>query len=445
MTMARSVSPTVIPIDAGSPKQSPPGRWVGACDAVLIYGCAAVLMFGVLAFGAVETWSTFILETGATALFAVWVVRQLGARTIRVSANALYLPAVGFFLAVGTQLVLHISAYPFVTQYEFGKYIAYGVFLFLGGECYREQSSARKIVLLFTVFGGLYAAFAIVQGLEGNGKLYWVRSPQYGGWIYGSYVHHGHYAGLIEMLVPLALIVGTSHLLRPAARGLVLFAGCVMAASIFLSAARGGMFAFLAEIVIAMVLLSLVSSRNRRKPVLPLLAMLALIALLVAIGSRGQVFARFGELNLLNRTAVLRDIAHMWTEKPVLGWGLGTFPTVYPRFRSFYTTANVNAAHNDYAQVLAEMGAVGAGLTLWFLVALYRKSRPHTWRWQTEWRRNLQFAALVGCTGILVHALGDFNLQIPANAAMFYFLAGIAASPRRPESDTEYLAWEWES
>ena len=445
MTMARSAPQTVIPIDASDAHQRAPRPWIHTCDTLLIYGCTAVLIFGVLAFGAVEAWSTFGLEAGATALFLVWVVRQLGAHRVRVSTHALYLPAIMFFLAIVAQLVIHLSAYPYITRYELGKYVAYGVFLFLGGECFREQAAARKIAMLLTAFGGLYAAFAIVQGLEGNGKLYWVRAPQYAGWIYGSYVHHGHYAGLVEMLVPVALVAGTGHLLRTPARALVLFAGCVMAASIFLSAARGGMLAFVAEIVVAVVLLSLVSSRNRQKPVVPLVAILVTIALFVAAASRGQVFARFGDVRLLDRTAVLRDISQMWKQKPVLGWGLGTFPTVYPRFRSFFTTANVNAAHNDYAQIVAEVGAVGAILALWFIVALYRKNRPHTWRWQTEWRRNLQFGALVACTGILVHSLGDFNLQIPANAAMFYFLAGIAASPRRPESEPENLEWEWES
>jgi len=36
-------------------------------------------------------------------------------------------------------------------------------------------------------------------------------------------------------------------------------------------------------------------------------------------------------------------------------------------------------------------------------------------------------AALIGCAGLLVHSLVDFNLQIPANAALFYVLAAVAS------------------
>ena len=43
-------------------------------------------------------------------------------------------------------------------------------------------------------------------------------------------------------------------------------------------------------------------------------------------------------------------------------------------------------------------------------------------------------AALLGCVGILVHSFVDFNLQIPANAALFYVLCAIAASPPLKES-----------
>jgi hypothetical protein len=41
----------------------------------------------------------------------------------------------------------------------------------------------------------------------------------------------------------------------------------------------------------------------------------------------------------------------------------------------------------------------------------------------------LTLACTLGFTGILVHSLFDFNLQVPANAAVFYVLCAIAAAP----------------
>jgi O-antigen ligase len=118
----------------------------------------------------------------------------------------------------------------------------------------------------------------------------------------------------------------------------------------------------------------------------------------------------------------------MFTHRPVLGWGLGTFPTVYPSYRTFYTNLFINEAHNDYAQLLVETGLLGFGLMLWFLICVYRRAMPTSRRWEFKWDGALSLAALLGCTGILFHSFVDFNLQIPANAAFFYLLCALAAS-----------------
>ena len=63
-----------------------------------------------------------------------------------------------------------------------------------------------------------------------------------------------------------------------------------------------------------------------------------------------------------------------WLKRPFLGWGLGTFPIVYPQFRSFYTTFFVNQAHNDYLQLLVETGLAGFAIAIWFLVLMFRQA-----------------------------------------------------------------------
>jgi O-antigen ligase len=118
----------------------------------------------------------------------------------------------------------------------------------------------------------------------------------------------------------------------------------------------------------------------------------------------------------------------MFLHRPVLGWGLGTFPTIYPSYRSFYTNLFVNEAHNDYAQALVETGLLGFGLMAWFLISVYRRGLPTSRRWEFKWDGALSLAALLGCTGILFHSFVDFNVQIPANAALFYVLCALAAS-----------------
>jgi fumarate reductase subunit D len=41
---------------------------------------------------------------------------------------------------------------------------------------------------------------------------------------------------------------------------------------------------------------------------------------------------------------------------------------------------------------------------------------------------SMVLAAFLGCIGILVHGLFDFNLQIPANAAFFFALSALVTA-----------------
>jgi hypothetical protein len=65
---------------------------------------------------------------------------------------------------------------------------------------------------------------------------------------------------------------------------------------------------------------------------------------------------------------------------------------------------------------------------IWYLVRLYRRAWKKIDNWTSDMSGAVALASLLGVTGILVHSAVDFNLQIPANAALFYVLSTIAAS-----------------
>ena len=389
----------------------------GILQWVLVLGLCAPLIFAVLAFGAVDEWSTFTLEAGAVALFLIWAARQLVSKEMKLSENPLYLPALLFFGLILAQIVLHRSAYGYVTKYEALQYVSYGIVLLIAAECVREEDARKKFALALIVFGALYAFFALAQALTSDGKFFWVYTPRFHGSIYGSYVNRNHYAGLMEMLVPFPLVASMGHMLRGGKRALIAFCTVLMASTIFLSGSRGGMIAFVLEIVVFAALTLLQQRRNPRVALGTVAVCALVLAFLVFLG-KGQVLGRLGDLGPGIRLNINKDCLRMFSHRPVWGWGLGTFPTVYPSYRSFYTNLFVNEAHNDYAQLLVETGLLGFGLMLWFLVRLYQFGVPTSRRWELRWDGAVSLAALLGCTGILFHSFVDFNLQIPANAAL---------------------------
>jgi hypothetical protein len=58
---------------------------------------------------------------------------------------------------------------------------------------------------------------------------------------------------------------------------------------------------------------------------------------------------------------------------------------------------------------------------------VYRHAARKLKNWTVDTNGAIGLAAMLGVAGILVHSLLDFNLQIPANAALFYVLCALAA------------------
>ena len=417
--------------------KSPANReWlVARIDAVLLYGTFGLLMFGPIAFGAVEPWSIFILEAGALFLTLLWLSKQWLNNEIVLVWNPIFLPMAFFGVLIAVQIVFRLSAYRHDTIAEAMLYCAYAMLCFLATQVLRRSSQARTVGLILAVFGFAVAAFALVQGVAPNGKLYWLRLPRMGGWIYGPYVNHNHYAGLMELLIPIPMIISLSHLAHEKARIAAGVGAAIMIATVFLSGSRGGMMAIFVELGLFAAFVFR-AKRGVRIAIRVGAFAVVLLGLLTWLGGKelthrvGSIATEtHGEISGGMRLSIDRDAIRMFRAKPILGWGLGTFPVVYPQFRSFYTNFLVNEAHDDYAQLLVEVGLLGFATLVWYLLVIWKQVRRKLGKWSTEVNSAVTLACSLGIAGILVHSLVDFNLQIPANAALFYVFTTIAAAP----------------
>jgi O-antigen ligase len=399
----------------------------------LLYGTFGLLMFGPLAFGATEPWSRFTLEAGAILLALIWVAKQWIDGEIKIVPNPLFLPMGVFGLLVLGQIVFRSSAYPHDTISNALLFIAYAILCFLSSQTLLRGAQARKLALIFCIYGSAVAAFALLQGISPNGRLYWLRQPRLGGWIYGPYVNHNHYAGLMELLIPIPLVLALSRLAPDKERIAAACAAAVMAGTIFLSGSRGGMLALLAELVVLAVVL--VRQRYDWRAALALgLFLLLVVGLLTWLGgdelTRRLATMHSSHTDISNdmRFQINRDGLRMFWKRPVLGWGLGCFPVAYPQFRTFYTNFFINQAHDDYLQLLVEMGLLGFGTVVWYLVVLFRRAGKKMRNWPSEVGGAVTLACVLGIAGMLVHSAVDFNLEIPANAALFYVFCTVAAA-----------------
>jgi len=116
----------------------------------------------------------------------------------------------------------------------------------------------------------------------------------------------------------------------------------------------------------------------------------------------------------------------------ITGSGLGSFPYVYPMYRSFGGDLYYTAAHNDVLQILIELGAPGLGVLVWLVAAIWRSARRARDRLCES--ASLSYVHSGYCAAVIaagLHAFTDFGLQMPANALLFAVAVGIVVGLER--------------
>jgi len=398
-------------------------------------GICSLLAFAVLTHGAVEEWSAAVLEIGASVLFLSWALSSLFSREEELHIPSL-LPPLVLLAGVGFgQLLFHTTVYAYRTRMELQLLLAYAIVLFVAGQAYRTLADWRGFVWFVMTMGFAVAVFGILQHLTFNGKLYWFREMRYGGIPFGPYVNRNHFAGLMEMVIPVGLtplVFGKVRQERWMMVGLLTLLPIV---ALFLSASRGGIIAFLGELVVLAFLLRLRHSGGKHALAGGLVLLLAvLLVSWVGVQEALQRFASLQslELNPDKRISMARDTWHIFLDNPLAGTGLGTLQSVFPKYDTLYDGKVVDHAHNDYLEALAETGILGGLCCGVFLSLLLVRGLRRLLKQENSAAAALQTGGLVGCVGILVHSLVDFNLHIPSNALLFLLVAFLATAEILP-------------
>jgi O-antigen ligase len=145
-----------------------------------------------------------------------------------------------------------------------------------------------------------------------------------------------------------------------------------------------------------------------------------------------EVAAVEGAESMALRLQVSRDTARMALARPWFGWGPGTFEIVFPVYHGAYLrgpdgrpTARFEFAHNDWLQLPAEVGVIGAVIFLGPAAVLAGRA----------WRRGDGATRLgvLGCGLVAVHAAIDFPFRNPAVALTWVVL--LATAPRLRAGD----------
>ncbi|HEV2197118.1 MAG TPA: O-antigen ligase family protein [Candidatus Acidoferrum sp.] len=394
-------------------------------------GLCALILFAVAAHGGVEDWARAVLETGVAFLFLIWALRFYFSEQEQPAFSPLLPPLALFFLVGLGQWLFRATVSPYSTRIELLLLLATLLFLFLCVQVFRTLQDWRSFVWFGMGFGFVVSVFGILQHLTFNGKLYWVRELTYGGIPFGPYVNRNHFAGLMELLIPLALVPLVLGKVRRERLAVVALFAVMPITALFLSASRGGIVSFCVQF--ALLVFLLLRRRGFAKRLLPVAAVLLAALMIVTWLGVGRILQRFSSLQTLEvtegkRAAMRKGAWHIFLDHPFVGTGLGTLRIEYPPYETLYDAKVVDHAHNDYLEALAETGTLGGLCCAWFLAVLLLKSFSLFRQSDFSFPGALQLSGIVACVGFLVHALVDFNFHIPSNLWLFLLMAHLATT-----------------
>src|SRR6059058_209689 len=208
--------------------------------------------------------------------------------------------ACGFFLVGLGQWFFRASASPYNTRIELSLLLASLIFLFLCVQAFRTLHDWRSFVWFGMGLGFVVSVFGILQHLTFNGKLYWFRELRYGGIPFGPYVNRNHFAGLMELVLPLALVPLVLGRVRRERLAIVALFAVMPIAALFLSASRGGIVSFCVQLALLTYLL--LRRRGLGKHLLGVAAVLLAALLMVTWLGVGQILQRFSSFQSLEVT-----------------------------------------------------------------------------------------------------------------------------------------------
>jgi len=292
----------------------------------------------------------------------------------------------------------------------------------------RGRTEIRRLCSCLAFLGGVLALFGLLQYMGVVPRGWWNRAH----FLSSVYVNHNHFAGFLEIVLPLSLGLAIAER-NLAKRILLIFLCGLMGIAFILTLSRGG----LVSITIALAIMVFFLARRR------------------VIHSYGWIFLVFGVFiagfllilgvePLIERIESIQKLGSKWTPIHRLfmwqgavdlisknlwfGTGPGTFEYAFFEFRPagfIYRPVN---AHNDYLELIADCGIFAFAAVILLVIVLVRRAVRVIHRDDSLFRIGLGSGCLAAVIALSIHSLIDFNYHIPANWMLMSALAGVLLS-----------------
>jgi len=326
-----------------------------------------------------------------------------------------------------------LSAAPALTLAHLLRVLCFICVFFLIRELTRRLTRWPWLTALPVVaIGAAEAAVGLAQYFGGAAKAT------------GTYVNPNHYSCFLQMALPFPLVLAAVALRRrhghengSLKRVLLACALIACAAVIFLGALHSMSRMGVAAIAASLLVLAICGGMRRnagRSGYIAAAAVAAVFILVVFVSTPGALLERLANqggpepLTTDVRVRIWKETLHMSADYRVFGSGLGTFASVFQKYRASSPQYLVDFAHNDYLQLLAELGVIGFAIAAIAALIILGRIIRSVRAGPTTVHRLLAAACAAALAALMLDISVDFDFYIPANAMLAAWIAGIGTA-----------------
>jgi O-antigen ligase len=380
-----------------------------------------LVAFYVLAVGV--TFSNAVTEIAAAVIIALFIIKKIKTKDCSLPGRPL-----AYILAV--LILWNILSFintNYINESIRGllKVVKYTFLFIVTIDCFNSKKKI-KWFLVYSVgvafFISLNGIYQYVSGID----LIRHRSINVLDHLYrvsSSFAHSNDFGAYLVIMLTLALSLFLSSTRRFKERILCLFATLPVAWCMFATKSRG---AWISLIISAILLFSIKS-----KKILVLILLLLLMSPFIVPESIKQRFADFASIKTSGtaweRTKLWQGAFNMVKEHPVLGHGVNTYTRNFPAYKpADYPDAIY--CHNSFLQMATEIGIVGVGLFIIFLICLIISGARGIKKLERGIYRDLYLGLLAGLVGFLCHCFVDTHLSSTTLSVFLFMYLGVSVA-----------------
>jgi len=386
---------------------------------------------------------TLIINLLIFIIFTFYILNAVKEEKIKYSRNYLNLPILLFVFFAAISILMNNSL--LISQQNFIIFLSYFFIYFLVANNIRTKETFNFSLKLFFITASLTSLYLMIQYYGFDPFLSDISR------LTSTLGNRNYVSGYLALIFPVAFSL---FLIESKKRKKLFYIAVLLIiyTGIIICHTRAIWIALSFSLIVFIYLLSHYKInkilRDNKKWLIIIFSLFLLITLIYSTDNplnRSSITAAERAISafdpkgssLRSRLFIWQTTIDMIKDRPLLGSGLGTFPLYYLEYQADFLQNNPDyiqflgkaaEAHNEYLQIWAEIGIVGFLTFMLIIVIFYRTNLSLIKKIKTINGKITVIGLISGVTVTLIHSIFSFPFHIPAVAASFWFLIGIAMS-----------------